>query len=420
MIADILEEHLDEISWLYEHRGLLLRTYDSRLENLEHCDRRWLGHLQGLVGAGEAVSGMVEQGLAEEDPGKTFACVAALSALGGERGREGLEALLAVEAEPMLEALVLGVALPDRPLDSELLAGWLYSDDEPSMVAALRILRTRGKAPDEMRLRSLLNPIGQPDAVLAEALGLAGDLKIGSVLGRVEKSIDSAVPAVRRAALRAAVLLGKKEHGAAWRESLRDAERPGDVLELGVIAGRKDMDALASRLETPALAPAAAVALAWTGKPEVVDRLLPLLERPAVAPLVGHALRLLFGLDVEAQKLVLEPPPAASGAGEPGPEEEDNVDLAEAALGLPVPDAEKVRAWWKDNRSAYAPEIRWRLGRPLARQTTLEILNEGFLGDRGPAALELALTVPEIPVLSTTDLGLRQRSALDAMARARV
>ena len=69
VITDIIEEHLEEASWLYDMRQTLLSAYDINLRTLKGWDERWLAHVDGLVTGGAHSREVVVQALNSNDAG---------------------------------------------------------------------------------------------------------------------------------------------------------------------------------------------------------------------------------------------------------------------------------------------------------------------------------------------------------------
>src|SRR6476659_7168319 len=78
-IPEILEEHYEELQFLWRIRTSALRSPRFTRPQLAKFEERIEAHVQGMLVVGESMRDLVEPGLAEADP--TFAFVAALELL---------------------------------------------------------------------------------------------------------------------------------------------------------------------------------------------------------------------------------------------------------------------------------------------------------------------------------------------------
>lgn len=68
VMIDILEEHFEELEFLWQQRQEALRSPEYTLPELAELEERIEAHVDGLVLAGEAAIPVLEAGLAGDDP----------------------------------------------------------------------------------------------------------------------------------------------------------------------------------------------------------------------------------------------------------------------------------------------------------------------------------------------------------------
>jgi uncharacterized protein (TIGR02270 family) len=410
MMIDILEEHLEELSWLYDVRAHLLQSYEVDLPRLAEWDERRLAHVDGLVIGEESSRPIVERGLADGDEGAACAAGSVLAAWGGDQERTFLETILTDPGFARRGPLVHGLCLAPTETHEKWLTAWIRSSDPGLRAAAAEVCRFRGIAPPVEVLRALLRPGDPMEEVVVAALGLVGGLKIVGCNACVEACFDSASPAIRKTALETAVRLGFKGAGDRWRASVKQAgaaAAPHDVEALGTFGAPEDARHLIGLLDQPGAAPAALRGLGWLGSVSAAEPLIARMADRKVARPAGRAFSTIFGVDLAAEKLVPPPPPAqpATAAGN------DDEDLEmDPYAGLPDPDPAAVASWWRTNVARFNRGGRLRSGKPFSTAESAALLRSGPLADRPAVALELAFHAREIPLLETRDIATRQQS----------
>src|SRR5579864_2027712 len=98
-IPDIVEEHLEELQFLWQQRNTALRSPAYTLRELLMLEERIEAHVQGVLIAGENLASMVEKGLASDEAGIAFAAAYCLLRSHSETGsRRVLSALNGAKA----------------------------------------------------------------------------------------------------------------------------------------------------------------------------------------------------------------------------------------------------------------------------------------------------------------------------------
>src|SRR2546422_11057412 len=77
-IPDILEEHIEELAFLWEQRQAAVRDPRYTIRELTHLEERITAHLHGVLAVGEVALPLLEDSLAGEDPLMVFAASYAL------------------------------------------------------------------------------------------------------------------------------------------------------------------------------------------------------------------------------------------------------------------------------------------------------------------------------------------------------
>jgi uncharacterized protein (TIGR02270 family) len=143
------------------------------------------------------------------------------------------------------------------------------------------------------------------------------------------------------------------------------------------------------------------------GDPGFVPWLLERMEEGPLARIAGQAFALLTGADLSLLDLEREPPDDV-GSGQADSPDDGNVAL-DPDTGLPWPDPEKVRVWWRANQHRFQGGQRYFMGQPPNPDTCQRVLREGYQRQRVAAALYLALLRPGTPLFPTAAPAWRQR-----------
>ncbi len=421
---------------MHDARARLLRSYEIDLDGLAEWDERWLAHVDGLLIGGSCSRPIVEKGLHEDHEGTVCAAAAVHACWGGEADRERLESVLRDPEFKHFVPLAFGLGLAPSALHERWLDGWIRSQEARLRATAAEIMRFRGVAPSSEILRPLFRLDQQPSEVVRAALELVADLKVPGCNACIEGALESPDASLKRAALEAMVKLGFRGARERWRATVRQAggrALPEDIEKLGVYGSPDDLQLLLRAFETPNLTAAALRGLGWLGHAGAAELLLVSMSNAELGQLAGHAFSMLFGVNLEAEKLSLPAggngPASTAGSPEPGsgqaatgstpngtPEDDEASDLGlYSALPRPAPNA--VAAWWKKHASRFPSGSRWRFGRPHDASAAAKVLRTGLLADRPNAALELGLSLKEAPFVEPRALAAEQHRVLDSAMR---
>lgn len=353
LLRDVLEEHLEEVAFLWELRREGLLSPERTRGDLARLEARIEAHVEGLLLARGDLLDLAGPGLLSDEPPVAFASAFALLRSGGEGARAVTEAFRASTGggrEGLAEALAHGDV---REAKDDLVA-CLSSPDPALAVAAATAaaLQRLPGLPDRADERLLLDP---DPAVRVAGWRLAALLREAPRAEAVRKGLDDADAAVAREAAVAAAWFALPAALEACRSRARaDAGEAPDWLRLLAVLG--DASDLAFVLSAagdrgPAGSGTAGPrALGALGHPRGVDALLGMMDGdPARAAAAGAAFLKVTGFDSAGE--------TRAAVREPGaPEDEADEELLDEVT---LPDAEAARSFWSGARGAFAGGTRW-------------------------------------------------------------
>jgi uncharacterized protein (TIGR02270 family) len=348
VLLDIVEEHFDELDFLWEYREANVFTRDWTLVDLAEHDERAEAHLDGLRLAELHAVDLADERLTGEETFAALAAALVLHETGGEEARARIaEALRSAEAGAFHGIrIALRHLAPDGFVET--LEDLLCGEDPVRGAGAWDVLAFH-RRPVSGRVDRLLG--AEDPGARALALGAAGR---AGVLGadEVAAAMAGPDPSVRRAALQAAARVGMPNllpycRDAALREIDPDPEA---VAFLGVLGDPADVGTLHKVLGRRELAAAAIGAFGAMGRVGAVPLLIELMADDELGATATEAYRRITAApDIEAGK-PFPPPEVAEG------EDEDEA--------LP-PDPLKARADWETRGPQMSPEVRWQSGLPV-------------------------------------------------------
>ncbi len=391
VLLDIVEEHFDELDFLWEQREANLFTPDWNLGDLAWHEERAEAHLDGLRLAELHGIDLAVARIAGGEMGAALAATLVLCADASDRHLEPVRAALRKGDPPVLDgarrALRHGVPDALRPLLDEL-AG---SDDPLRAVAARDVLAFHRQLPaGDERLLADATP-----AVCCLAFGIAargGQLTAAAL----RTALEHADPAVRGAAMRAAAWIGWPELLAVCRANASRATDPDPeaVAMLGALGGDEDAATLRQALERPELAATAIQALGALGRTASVPLLLDLMSDAALGVPAAKAYRRITGSDAAFGEKPFPPPPVAEG-------EDESEELP------PAPAA--ARADWQRRSGAMPAKTAWQHGRSIPDQALPPDLDVLPLDSRRDVYLRLRARRVPVVDLELEALALHQR-----------
>lgn len=404
ILADVIEEHLEETGFLWGQRQAALDSRDYVLAELAELEERLAAHVDGLLVGGEEAWGLAGPRLTGDDAGEVFA--AAFLAL-----QSGLEPRLdwvmtvfrEVDGEGM-QGIYDSLCHTSFAGVDDLLLPLLRAEDVMRQALAADILSFR-RYPVPLYFLEPLSKSDYPE-ISAIAIRAMGRLRDTKALDAVNEMILSqgAEPFVANEAWRTGLLLGSDLVAPQCRLALQhNTEMAGDALIMLAINGDvRDLPLLAAALREGKLARKAAMALGTLGAQGGIAPLIGCLADPELGRLAGESFCRITGIDLERAGLARETvAEAAVPAGADQDEDDDDDYVADKDEDLPFPDPEKIKEFWAKQEKVFSRETRYRYGRPYAREVLADVLLQGALPERHNAALELAVLCPGRPLLET-------------------
>lgn len=358
-----------------------------RFGQLADIDSAIDAHLDGLYEAGDAAM-VLAKAAYDKAAGRRFFDVGAdafvvLSIAFLDDKREAMDdAIASLAGKPgFCDAVHGALGWFDSASVASLITEKIKSADGDLRLAAL----AHAHLHPAIAVDALLAGAASPGAAEFDAIAHCG--RVGLLSG-VANFLDTAAPEDPAffSAARCALLLGERDmslpslrsHAAA-----QGAHAPEAVKLLCLaLSGSQLQEHVARLTQCPEARALAIQAAGWSGDPAHVPWLFAQLDDSAEARLAGEAIRLITGLDLDANKMVREEPlPRAGGAP-----------------AYPLPDRARLTAWWDANGQFYPGGVRYLLGRPVSDSWLVHILSTGEQAHRELAALHRALSHPGEPV----------------------
>ncbi|MCY1034027.1 TIGR02270 family protein [Corallococcus sp. BB11-1] len=392
ILWDVLEEHLDEASFLWRQRERSLLAPDERLEDLAGGEEaRLLAHLGGLVTGGRAAAGrLLWPALAAEEPERVGAAAWSLMASREEdRTPSVLEALGTAE-DAQRAGLLRALELGERTgLEGALLRVAPGLEALPQ-AGVLEVLVHRGA--DVTPLLARLAP-GGPTPLHRAALRAARLVPTPLAMAWVRGAMEDAPPSLQDAARVAGLIHHLREPWLRCRKEVEQGRVRGRVplLALAISGGPRETEALVRGLEWPQLREEVLWALGFCGRLSAAEALLDII-RDEGSWAAADSFATITGLPLEEPRFL-----------ERVPEDEEPAEEGEAGGGgdeaeLPGPGvlamkvhAAQVEAWWREARPRFEDRGRYLLGRPWSPEGLVAALEEVSMRRRPVLAWELAV-----------------------------
>jgi uncharacterized protein (TIGR02270 family) len=405
---DVIAQHAEEAAFLWAQRRRAVGEPHYSLRDLAALDRRVEARLSALRAAGDAGWEFCKAGLIYGGPAEVFSvAVLAFGAGNRDRMREALGAGCA--SSKLHPGLVSALGWLDYAAVSE----WLRRLVE----AKGAVHRTVGIAGCAIHREdpgvALGSAVDDADPVLrARALRCVGEIKRRDLLEPVRNHLQDENGACRFWAAWTATLLGSpagvpilmdfvEENGAYAERALRLALRAVELAD-----SRRWVSSLARE---PRLSRLIVISAGTIGDPVSVPWLITKMESPQLARLAGEAFTMITGVDLDYQDLSQVEPPGTGGSNALA----DAVSPLDYESNLAWPCAPLVAKWWGKRQQSFSDGTRYLGGKPLTRQSAIEVLVGGKQRQRAAAALELALLNPEDMLFEVRSRGSRQQDRLE-------
>ena len=408
-INDILEEHIDEATFLWLQRAGAVDQPNYGPTQFADLDERLEAHIDGLLVAGEAGWSLAEAALDNEGPEDFFPA----TVLAIETADDRLAGIIA-RAESAAD-VVPGVISALGWVAPTFLAGRVKSlliDASPfQQMLGLSACDVHRKDPGVVLDRFLVSPDAR---VRSRAVRTAGELGRDDLMPQLLRALMDDKHEVRYWASRSGVLLG--DRGRMLDELTARALKPGarqlPALQLTMQALKIEQchDLLQQLAEVPDAARLQIIGAGMAGSVHYVPWLLEQMVSDPLARLAAEAFVNITGADFNLDQLEAMPPDGF----EDGPTEDpadENVEVPED-VALPWPDLARVESWWQKNASRFSPSTRYFLGAPVSTESCIGVLKTGFQRQRIAAAQYLCLLNPGMPLFNTSAPARRQQALL--------
>lgn len=387
VIPDILEEHFEELAFLWGQRQEALYSPEYTLPELLDLEERIEAHVQGLLIGTENTIPFVEDGLSQDEPLEVFAAAYTLLRLNiDSAARQVMDAFLQAEG-PQLDGI--REALSHGPIDMvmTLLREAVTSAPAPIAAAAAEALAFhRELDPAFDRLAEFSQ---DKDAQVRRAalrltmLVSAPEMLSPDVTAQLsDAAMHDEDPSVRAEALQAAVWTMQPwlpEHC----RTLCDQPHPDNadaILLLAILGQPFDLERILGVARAAELGPMRFHVLGAFGHPGIVETLLEAMQSkdPLTAAAAGAAFTKITGADIESDQKVQVPPEDGSE-----PDEFEQEFLDEVTL----PDPASARAHWEQVEAEFSNGTRWCHGLNLTGAPSNEFMLQLDLESRLQARL---------------------------------
>ena len=389
VLPEIIEQHFDELDFLWEHREANLFSRDWALDDLAAHEECAEAHLDGLRIAGRSGLELASERLTTSG---TFGATAATLLLwesGVERARKAcLSAFRTGEA-----AVRNGIRIAFRHLAvDDLRAPLLEAATGEAAVAAAAI--------DVLSFHRVVAPpfeslLRDADVVVRKQALDASGRSARVTQDVLFESIEHDAEVIRVAGWRAAAMAGVPGLASLCR-SKATAGDPIAVAFLGVIGADSDLPLLMAGSGQPNVSNASVSALGALGNVTAIPFLLELITDDNVGPAAAAAYKRITGATSVDGEKPFPPPPVADG-------EDEREELP--------PDPEKFRKDWQRREHAMTPDFRWQSGIAIPPGVLPAQFDGLPLDSRRDVYLRLRSTVSTTRDVELEALAARQRSS---------
>ncbi|AZN98824.1 TIGR02270 family protein [Mesorhizobium sp. M9A.F.Ca.ET.002.03.1.2] len=394
VIEHIVEQHAEDAAFLWLQRDRAVDAPDQYLKNLGRLDDRLEAHIDGLRIAGEWGWQVAERAFDQyQEPGEAFvAAVLAFESL--SENRVGY-VLNVTEALPELfRATVSALGWVELYRVQEWVRSLLDDARPTRRLLGLAACSVRRIDP----ARRLLELLNDTPAVRARALRLAGEVGRVDLLRHVKAALNDSDQTCRFWAAWSCVLLGDRHEaleilrmhasvdGIGWKgvQLLLRAENHQSAVQWL-------LDVRGDRSKERLIAAGAGI----LGDPIFVAWLTTRMRDPKLARLAGESFETITGMSLDREAMHVKPLADMGSEDEPaGPSPRDE--------DLFWPDVRKIREWWRYNQADFSQGRRYLQGQPLTAASLAEIFANGTLRQRRGAALDLALSAPDVPLANNS------------------
>ncbi len=411
VLWDILDIHFGDAEFLWDQWERCLVAPGRTLDDVaSREERRLVAHLDALLVGGAPVAKRLLIPTLEEAAGTPVA-VAAYALLSSAQAPQVERVLSRVCArdEARWEAMARALELADvAGLDAHLVSLLGSPSTSTSMARVLTVLARRGLL--AVPLPTDLWRTDDPE-LLEAAFRVTRSPSARLEPRALERGLASPVPALRRAALEAGLIHGRRAAWAACREAVALREvfvGASPFLMLALLGGEAERRLLMEGLSSSDVSPWVLFALGFSGTVDAAEACLASMRDPPLARLAAEAFCAITGLELSGPLIKEDPEVEPPLSLEDEDLDADLVPPPEEAL--PRPEVSQVEAWWSSHRAGFAPRVRYLRGRPWSVRGLMRELREGAMRRRHAHALELEIRTGGAARVHTRQWASRQQS----------
>ena len=365
-IPDVVEEHYDELQFLWSQRRRALRSPAYTSRELGMLEERIEARAQGMQVIGERILDFVAPGLAGDDELPAFAAAFALLRLGTPEAAQRVADAFAVARGPKLAGLRDALASNVVPSLHQGLGALFLGSPSSLGACAGEVLAFQGSTGLETRLIERLVTSEEPAA-------RAGGWRLAAYVGAalpphvLESAYRDDDPTARGAALEAAAWTGSPTFAPLCR-ALAASPAPeviGTLATFAALASPEEYQLVGAVAANPAAGPDRFRVIGSFGHPYFVEQLVREMEHPdaATAAAAGLAFTKMTGREVQSDRRARVPLDDAPPADAFEAEFQDEVFL---------PDPDLARRHWQELAPALARAPRICRGLDLSQALTGE------------------------------------------------
>ena len=389
----VVEQHVDEAAWLWLTREHLAIAPDVDLRALRRFDDRLCGHLAGIAASPDLACELAAQSLSPDRgatvfvgafaafvsfdetfarrialtvmgaPGCAFAAGSALAWLPTDTSIHWQSRLLAAPTAALKLAGLIGAQLRSEETGEGL--DRFFHAGEPQLRAQICRVAAQKRRRDWLSLveRLLSRDERDPDVRFESA---RASLMLGGEAGVQELQACAADAARTAIARKAAETLSRCMPPDRARQWIRDYGRSGGDLRMLIAA------------------------MGAHGDPSAVPWLIRHTHDERVSRIAGEALCMITGVDLRVEDLDRAPESENSDVGG----DERATPVAQEDARLPLPDPDRIEAWWREKAASYKAGCRYVAGHECTEPGMVLALRNGTQRQRMAAALEHGRWLP--------------------------
>lgn len=411
--GELYEEHLVELSSLYEQSRAYLFDSEMSWPELDDIESRAEAHIDALFIGGEPAVEISKRICSQGDFGDVYGAMCVFCRQDRSDLAYNVIQNLSLDDEELVCAVVDALRDECPPSWHDDLLRIMLGRCTHCIPVIARVLAYRGVAAQDTLLRVLPFCPETQLAHMAWALGRIGSGSARAPLGVLMQSDDEVLAA---AACRALIRLGDYD---AIRHGLLVAQaKPWPILSLGIGGNHTAINVLTDIVKGERGSDDALIALGMLGELKSVNTIFNCLTNPEHAMAAATALQIITGAvlyeevfvpdEIDLDELFDEERERYEQTGEM-PKRGDGQPFGENVMQISV-NPETWRAWLTEHKSEFDPKLRYRHGKPCSPSTLVESLAAEHTPNRVRALICDELVVRyQAPVRLEIDMPVREQ-----------